>query len=176
MKKQNVGTWVGVAALAALGCSDARFTERMGNTSEAPLAAAAQDTPRDAGPPQAANVGPSVPGVPGIYVPPPGCRISDPSWCNGGKPILNAQGSGCACDCRGTAQAGEFCERAVDDDDAGTAPPVERSLTFSSPYYSSCVIMEDQHVRCWGRNEVGELGDGTRTNRNVPTEGRSSAA
>lgn len=32
----------------------------------------------------------------------------------------------------------------------------------------TCAILEDKTVRCWGRNDGGELGDGTRTDSNVP--------
>lgn len=35
--------------------------------------------------------------------------------------------------------------------------------------YSSCAIMSDDKLRCWGRNTKGELGIGTNTNVNVPT-------
>ncbi len=32
-----------------------------------------------------------------------------------------------------------------------------------------CVLRADDHVRCWGWNELGQLGDGTTTNRALPT-------
>jgi alpha-tubulin suppressor-like RCC1 family protein len=165
VNNQNVCTWVWVAVLAAIGCSDAGSPERVLHTSDVPLGAAAQEARRDAGILQPANVPPAIPGI--LPVPEP--SIADPSWwCNGGKSIPNANGSGYACDCQGTGQAGEFCEGA--EDDAGTAPLGERTLSFSSAWHSSCVITEDQHVRCWGQNAGGQLGDGTLTNRNVPTE------
>jgi alpha-tubulin suppressor-like RCC1 family protein len=34
--------------------------------------------------------------------------------------------------------------------------------------YTSCVILDDDSVKCWGYNENGGLGDGTTTNRDSP--------
>ncbi|MEC8340175.1 MAG: putative Ig domain-containing protein, partial [Candidatus Thermoplasmatota archaeon] len=33
----------------------------------------------------------------------------------------------------------------------------------------ACAIMDDESLTCWGRNEFGELGDGTTTDRTSPT-------
>lgn len=33
----------------------------------------------------------------------------------------------------------------------------------------SCAVGEDERIWCWGENEDGQLGDGTRQDRNVPT-------
>ena len=35
--------------------------------------------------------------------------------------------------------------------------------------FTTCVAMSNGHAQCWGRNQYGEVGDGTRTLRNVPT-------
>ena len=33
----------------------------------------------------------------------------------------------------------------------------------------TCAILDNGSLKCWGRNSVGQLGDGTTTNRNTPT-------
>ena len=35
---------------------------------------------------------------------------------------------------------------------------------------SSRAVLDDGSVVCWGRNDYGQLGDGTLTNRNTPTQ------
>ena len=42
--------------------------------------------------------------------------------------------------------------------------------TLSSGYAHSCIILDDGTVSCWGRNSLGQLGDGTTTHRNTPTQ------
>lgn len=34
---------------------------------------------------------------------------------------------------------------------------------------TNCAILQDKSIRCWGYNATGQLGDGTTTNRSVPT-------
>ena len=35
--------------------------------------------------------------------------------------------------------------------------------------FTSCALLSNGRAQCWGRNQYGEVGDGTRTLRNVPT-------
>ena len=42
------------------------------------------------------------------------------------------------------------------------------SLTIG--YRGACAIVADGHVRCWGANDIGQLGDGTRTNSGSAVE------
>ena len=76
--------------------------------------------------------------------------------------------TGYTCDCLGTGKGGPFCEST--DDDGGTAPASSRVLRISGLYTSTCALMMDGTVRCWGRNEFGELGDGSRSNRSLATQ------
>jgi len=41
---------------------------------------------------------------------------------------------------------------------------------LSAGFAFTCAVMNSGQVRCWGSNGVGELGDGTTTNRSRPTE------
>lgn len=34
----------------------------------------------------------------------------------------------------------------------------------------SCAILADQRLQCWGKNDQGQLGDGSKANRSVPTD------
>ena len=42
--------------------------------------------------------------------------------------------------------------------------------TLSSGDYHSCAVLDDGSVSCWGYNGNGQLGDGTTTDRNTPTQ------
>ncbi len=44
------------------------------------------------------------------------------------------------------------------------------AVAISSEYYQTCAILDDGSVSCWGRNSDGQLGDGTTTERNTPTQ------
>lgn len=49
-------------------------------------------------------------------------------------------------------------------------------LSISAGGDHTCVIASDNLVYCWGRNVEGEIGDGTMTQRNVPTAVNTSGA
>ena len=44
------------------------------------------------------------------------------------------------------------------------------AVMISSGSAHTCAILDDGSVSCWGRNSVGQLGDGTTTHRNTPTQ------
>lgn len=43
-------------------------------------------------------------------------------------------------------------------------------IALASGGGSSCAVTPAGGVKCWGRNDLGQLGDGTSTNRNVPVD------
>jgi len=44
------------------------------------------------------------------------------------------------------------------------------AVAITAGKYHICAILDDGSVSCWGNNEGGQLGDGTTTNRNTPTQ------
>jgi len=44
------------------------------------------------------------------------------------------------------------------------------STQIAAGQYHTCAILDDGSVSCWGRNTYGQLGDGTTTDRNTPTQ------
>ena len=44
------------------------------------------------------------------------------------------------------------------------------AVSIAVGYRNTCVILDDGSVSCWGNNNYGQLGDGTTTNRNTPTQ------
>ena len=47
---------------------------------------------------------------------------------------------------------------------------VQTYSTLAAGLYHTCAILDDGSVSCWGYNSNGQLGDGTTTNRNTPTQ------
>jgi len=43
------------------------------------------------------------------------------------------------------------------------------AVAISAGGYHTCAILDDGYVSCWGGNGTGQLGDGTRIDRNTPT-------
>jgi len=43
-------------------------------------------------------------------------------------------------------------------------------LSISCGLHHACVLLENDTIKCWGRNAEGQLGDGTTTERDLPTE------
>jgi alpha-tubulin suppressor-like RCC1 family protein len=44
------------------------------------------------------------------------------------------------------------------------------AVAISSGYAHTCAVLDDASVSCWGQNGYGQLGDGTTTHRNTPTQ------
>ena len=43
---------------------------------------------------------------------------------------------------------------------------IPAAISAGNSHY--CVILDDGSISCWGRNNMGQLGDGTNINRNSP--------
>ena len=50
------------------------------------------------------------------------------------------------------------------------------AVAISAGDIQTCAILDDGSVSCWGSNGAGQLGDGTYTNRNTPTQTSSLGA
>jgi len=50
------------------------------------------------------------------------------------------------------------------------SPYLSGVKTFTGGRYFSCAILDNGALKCWGKNDFGQLGDGTTTNRNIPTQ------
>ena len=48
-------------------------------------------------------------------------------------------------------------------------PAGRTAVAVSTGWKNSCVILDDGTGMCWGLNTVGQIGDGTTTNRDEPT-------
>jgi alpha-tubulin suppressor-like RCC1 family protein len=47
--------------------------------------------------------------------------------------------------------------------------PISGVASLSGGYEHACAVLTNGQAMCWGRNDYGQLGDGTTTNRSVPT-------
>ena len=47
-------------------------------------------------------------------------------------------------------------------------PLGKKAVEVSAGSYHSCILLDDGDVRCWGSNEFGQLGDGTKIERTSP--------
>jgi alpha-tubulin suppressor-like RCC1 family protein len=51
-----------------------------------------------------------------------------------------------------------------------TVSGIAGAVTVSPGYYHTCAIQSDGTLWCWGRNDYGELGNGTTTSSFTPTQ------
>lgn len=49
-----------------------------------------------------------------------------------------------------------------------TRPKVTRATQVTAGYDHTCAVTSTHKVKCWGENDVGQLGDGTRKDRHTP--------
>ncbi len=47
---------------------------------------------------------------------------------------------------------------------------VTDAVQVSTGYRDACALLSSGHIKCWGRNHSGQLGDGTTTNKPTPVE------
>jgi alpha-tubulin suppressor-like RCC1 family protein len=52
-----------------------------------------------------------------------------------------------------------------------SSPPAGRAVieSLTAGLFHTCALFSSGDAQCWGRNDDGQLGDGTNTSRNVPT-------
>ena len=48
--------------------------------------------------------------------------------------------------------------------------PNRIAVVLDVGWYHSCAVLDDSSISCWGRNQDGQLGDGTTTSRSTPTQ------
>ena len=140
--------------------SEGFFVSGWGNTLMTPARAghyvdssgATSDTPCDAGTFQPLTGKTSCdPALPGYYVSLDGQALGTP--CPGGK--FNPD-------------YGQMDESACIGSQAGYSVPVLTQVSSGS--YHTCTILDDGSISCWGDNEFGQLGDGTRTPHSTPSK------
>ena len=51
----------------------------------------------------------------------------------------------------------------------GSETVTGNAKSITAGVYHTCALQQDGTVKCWGRNDHGQLGDGTTTERKTPT-------
>lgn len=101
--------------------------------------------------------------------------VDPPSGLTAGSACLRVTlaASSCSLRCWGNNLYGQLGFQTDDDafgDEPGEMPPMDANLgglavlqVDAGPYHI-CAVLEDNSVRCWGRNNYGQLGYGNTTN------------
>jgi alpha-tubulin suppressor-like RCC1 family protein len=75
--------------------------------------------------------------------------------------------------CWGTQYFGELGNGTISEDAAWLPTNVigiDNAIAVSAGTYDTCVVTKTGAVKCWGRNNSGELGDGTTLPRATPVD------
>jgi len=72
--------------------------------------------------------------------------------------------------CWGSNTLGQLGNPSISGDTASpvAVPNVSGVLAVAAGAFHTCALLQDQTVRCWGRNDSGQLGDGTMTASSTP--------
>ena len=95
-------------------------------------------------------------------------------------PVEAASGAGHSCAlfpagvirCVGSNEFGQLGNDRIEDQTTSVlvmpVPGSARPVGVAAGYHHGCALMSDGTVACWGRNDSGQLGDGTTQNRRAP--------
>jgi alpha-tubulin suppressor-like RCC1 family protein len=80
--------------------------------------------------------------------------------------------------CWGANEHGELGDGSTNDRSTpGDVVGLTRGVSaIAAGSYHTCAVLTTGEVRCWGRNDLGQLGDGTKTDRTTPVTVLSAAA
>jgi alpha-tubulin suppressor-like RCC1 family protein len=99
-------------------------------------------------------------------------RVASPDGNPSSPPLLFTSVSGGAQHTCGTSELTAYCWGAIPNSGASEFPaPVSSEAGFTSvnaATFFTCGVGVDEQAYCWGGNEEGQLGDGTRTDRASP--------
>lgn len=74
--------------------------------------------------------------------------------------------------CWGNNTFGQFGNGTINNNATTIPIPVtgltSKAVEITAGYGHTCALLETGDVKCWGLNSYGQLGDGTKTNRNTP--------
>ncbi len=62
------------------------------------------------------------------------------------------------------------CEKLVTRVHSPDGPPPVWPIQIASGYYHTCVVLNDGTAKCWGRNNKGQLGNGTKDSSSTPVK------
>lgn len=98
-----------------------------------------------------------------------------------GKYVTCALDSGGVAYCWGRGFEGELGNGAFSSSSVPVAVSMPSGVTFTmlsaaSAGYHVCALDQNGHAWCWGKNDQGQLGDGTTTSRSVPVQVMSGAS
>ena len=72
--------------------------------------------------------------------------------------------------CWGNNSAGQLGNGTVTDSSSSPVPVFQlaQAVSISTGGFHSCAVLQNGAVKCWGKNDIGQLGDGTTNSSSVP--------
>jgi hypothetical protein len=110
------------------------------------------------------------------------CTVGVGECARTGQFVCKADGSGTQCNAVAGTPTTEICDGKDNDCDGQTDEGNVCGIAgakVGAGYFHTCAIKQDGSLWCWGRNDYGQLGDGTYSGKSTPvqiTSGVSSVA